>query len=289
MKRVLFVHGIGNHAAGYSDPWRQQFNRFLNFSLDQYVEGLWEPAMEGGGGGAAFGVGAHPAPDSGESAVKSEIEAALQDRAEALAMETSAGRDLPPSPASPAVDIAPAQPPVGMAVQPGEVQTVSIIDLIRNAWESPGDFVRYLADGNIRRNVKALVYNRLLQATDIADSVHVIAHSWGTVVVYEIAHDLAREHPGRKIATLFTLGSPLWIPPVRKRLEVSTGEKPTSVELWVNIEARGDRVGNWLHPIFEVDRDFQLPAPGGGNPHGSYFVPGNDAVQGDVVARYIQR
>ena len=55
----------------------------------------------------------------------------------------------------------------------------------------------------------------------------------------------------------------------------------------MNVDARGDLVGSWLSPAFAVDSDYQVPAFGPGDPHGSYFVEGNTAVQRDLVAHAI--
>src|SRR5688572_19049797 len=46
MTHVIWVHGIGNHTAGYSDPWRIAFDRYLKLPLDAYVEVLWETVFD---------------------------------------------------------------------------------------------------------------------------------------------------------------------------------------------------------------------------------------------------
>ncbi len=42
-EHIVWIHGIGRQRAGYSQPWRQAFNPFLNFEENQYHEALWGP------------------------------------------------------------------------------------------------------------------------------------------------------------------------------------------------------------------------------------------------------
>jgi hypothetical protein len=46
-RRIVWVHGIGEHTAGFSKPWRAVFNPFLKLRDTEYLEVLWEPVMEG--------------------------------------------------------------------------------------------------------------------------------------------------------------------------------------------------------------------------------------------------
>ena len=38
-----------------------------------------------------------------------------------------------------------------------------------------------------------------------------------------------------------------------------------------------------------VDKEFEVPNFGGGDAHGSYFAPGNEAVQRDIIVQTILR
>jgi len=114
------------------------------------------------------------------------------------------------------------------------------------------------------------------------DAISIIAHSWGTVVAYESLIDLEVELPVFQLADLFTLGSPLWA--VQQLLDDRSGRKPRNTGKWVNIHAQGDVIGSWLKPGFRVDQDYAVPDfSNGRDPHGSYFLPGNAAVQDNIV------
>jgi hypothetical protein len=39
--RIEWVHGIGPTQAGFSASWTQAFNQYLNFPLNDFIEGLW--------------------------------------------------------------------------------------------------------------------------------------------------------------------------------------------------------------------------------------------------------
>ena len=116
-------------------------------------------------------------------------------------------------------------------------------------------------------------------------SISLIAHSWGTVVAYESLLDMEVELPPLGIANLITLGSPLWL--VHHLLDDRSGRKPGNLANWVNIHARGDLIGSWLSSGFQVDKEFEVPNFGNGDPHGSYFMVGNEAVQHDIIAQAV--
>jgi hypothetical protein len=144
-----------------------------------------------------------------------------------------------------------------------------------------GDFIRYLVSRSVRSAVKERFKERLRPIVEASPRIGVVAHSWGTVVAYDSLLDLSGELPALQVGDLFTLGSPLWM--VRRFLEDSSGRKPPAVGEWVNVNAQGDLIGSWLRPAYAVDEDIQVPSMGEGA-HGSYFVPGNDAVQKTIVA-----
>ena len=83
--------------------------------------------------------------------------------------------------------------------------------------------------------------------------IDIISHSWGTVVVYEGLRELEKLSLSGKVATFFSVGSALSIAPVRDRLreENQDGNRPTNVEYWINLDAKGDLVGGmlYLNPI----------------------------------------
>ncbi|MFJ3794011.1 hypothetical protein [Kitasatospora sp. NPDC090091] len=85
----------------------------------------------------------------------------------------------------------------------------------------------------------------------------VVAHSLGSVVTYETLH----AHPELEIEMLLTVGSPLRVPSLARRLEPSLrggrGARPVGVKRWVNIADVGDIVAvpPKLSVAFPVDQD----------------------------------
>ncbi|GAA3738344.1 alpha/beta hydrolase [Salinactinospora qingdaonensis] len=93
----------------------------------------------------------------------------------------------------------------------------------------------YLADLPLRESVHAEV-----EAVVGADTRVVVGHSLGSVVAY----DALRRHPEWQVDTLVTLGSPLGVPGLMRRMwPPLDGERwPGSVTRWVNVAAREDAV-----------------------------------------------
>ncbi|CAL9411833.1 hypothetical protein SUDANB1_01667 [Streptomyces sp. enrichment culture] len=83
----------------------------------------------------------------------------------------------------------------------------------------------------------------------------VVAHSLGSVVAYETLH----AHPDLEIDLLLTLGSPLGLPAVMRKLDpeptAGRGARPPGVRHWVNIADVGDLVAlpRELGGAFPVD------------------------------------
>jgi metacaspase-1 len=283
--RIVWVHGIGDHKAGYSDPWRQNFNTYLKLPHASYVEVVWETVFETTRQRATRGRGQPTGPVSmtrmeqlEEAEIREQVQVILQARASAL-QEGSAS-----APATRGRRGAGQEVLEWSRLRKGPRKR-GFLDWLSQPDEYLGDFAKYLASKALRTAVKEEVKKKLRPLVEAEHRVSVVSHSWGTVVAYDALLDLAVELPTLRVAQLFTLGSPLWA--VRRFLEDSTGQKPAEVELWMNIEARGDPVGSWLSPAFRVDRDFQVPSFGPGDPHGSYFAEGNEAVQGNLVAKTI--
>lgn len=87
---------------------------------------------------------------------------------------------------------------------------------------------RYLRDPQLKADVDQIT------AAAAADAAVVIGHSLGSVV----AHEFLRQHPGHSAKLLLTLGSPLGLKMVRRRLPA--GE--LGVAHWVNVRDRHDPV-----------------------------------------------
>jgi hypothetical protein len=270
-RRIVWVHGVGEHRAGYSTKWRTVFDEFLQLAEDDYVEVLWEPVMEGRPPGARGAGGRAPRLTAEERADERRIRVELEARlAQQAVMEGGSGaRDF-------------GRPREWNAVRRATPR--GLWDIITNPGESIGDFARYLASRRLRLAVKECFKLALRPLAAERVPISVVSHSWGTVVAHDALVDLAAEMPNLKVANLFTLGSPLWL--VRPFLEEGSGRRPASVGYWMNVHARGDLVGSWLKPGFRVDRDYEVPSVGR-DAHGSYFVKGNEAVQRDLLATRI--
>jgi hypothetical protein len=281
-QRIVWIHGIGNHQPGYSAEWEQSFNTYLSLPHDSFLEVVWETVFDAARR-ATRGQRARGAPlkltrreQAAEAEVREQLTAILLARASAYqevkqpARPTRRGRSAPR----------------GEVLEWRELQRRArrrgVFDWLTWPDEYLGDFTWYLVSKRLRTAVKEEA-KKVLRPLAAADQrLSIIAHSWGTVVAYDALLDLEQELPSLNVANLFTLGSPLWL--VRYLLEDSSGRKPGELAFWMNVDARGDLVGSWLSPAFEVDRDYQVPSHGSGDPHGSYFVDGNVAVQRDLVA-----
>ena len=270
-RRVIWVHGIGEHRSGYAKPWRTVFNPFLKLNDADYTEVLWEPVMEGKPPGARGGGGTvrlTAEERARELQIRAELEARIEQRA-VIEATPGGARGL-------------RRPREWNAAR--RQTTRGFLDTLFNPGESIGDFARYLASRRLRLAVKECFKLQVRPLIGTNAEISVISHSWGTVVAHDALVDLAAEAPNLRVANLFTLGSPLWV--VRHFLEERGGKRPAPVGFWMNVHARGDAVGSWLKPAFKVDRDYEVPSHGN-DAHGSYFAKGNEAVQRDLIASRI--
>jgi hypothetical protein len=299
-QRLVWVHGIGDHVPGYSEPWEQSFDPHLTgFEHQNYVEVVWETVFdsamralrtEARADGAP--VALTPREQLAEGEVREQLKAILAARASAFdemrAPTPSAGREA--AVARPEILEWSAAQEAATARRSGRgiadrraAREAGFFGLFSLLDEYIGDFTSYLVSPRIRAAVQEEA-KKILRPL-VNDKVSIVAHSWGTVVAYDALLDLELEAPDLRVASLFTLGSPLWA--VRFLLEDSSGRKPGGLGFWMNITASGDLIGSWLAPAFQVDSDNLVPWFGQGDAHGSYFVAGNDAVQRDLIAASI--
>ena len=87
----------------------------------------------------------------------------------------------------------------------------------------------YIEKDNIAHDVNAHVRPFL---EDVGKCV-IVSHSLGTIVVYQILRELAREHNPVDSPLLVTLGSPLTIKPVLRKL-AKPRNRPADIMRWVN-------------------------------------------------------
>ncbi len=269
--RVIFVHGIGNHVAGYSDRWRTAFNRYLSLPLENFFEVVWDDVFDAKTRGER-GLAPVPELDPDEQQRAAEVTEELRELISSrhdlmldLADDDSGARLLGPDARDRAAER-------------------GLMNWLLNFDEYIGDFAKYLASEKVRAAVDARLSDKLTPLLQTGMPVVLITHSWGTVV----GHHTLRSIAGPSLPSLHcTLGSPLWMLPVRKSLKFDN--RTRGCDYWINVDAKGDLVGGPLAGKFAVNEDHSVPALGSGNAHGSYFDPDNSAVQRDIVAAAVSR
>ena len=273
--RIVWVHGVGHAKAGYSDTWRAAFNTYLKFPDSDYIEALWSGVFE------KMLVINLTQPDMALTP-QEQITGAV-DPCKTLATTLLARKSAIAEVESTLL--------LGEWSAIAGAKATDLTELSPPPWaldpeDYIGEFVDYLVDRRIRNAVKEKLKEQLRPLASHGYATSIIAHSWGTVVAYESLIDLETELPNFKLANFFTLGSPLWI--VHLLLDDRSGRKPHNTSKWINIHAQGDAVGSWLKPGFQVDKDLIVPNfNNSDDPHMSYFLPGNTAVQRDIIATAI--
>lgn len=281
-RAIVYVHGICKHVAGFSDDWWSALHPFTTeFGAGERGPGgtrdevVWSDLVNARALSAARGV---EADDRGRLAA--EIRETLQDRMDRHAIESG--------PRS-----APGEAPRALADSRA---------LISIPWlNCVDDFTIYMTNDAVRASILSRFTTVVGPLLSQGIEIDVISHSWGTVVAYEGLRELAG---GGAVAPLvrnfFTVGAALSIGAVKLRLRPDNrdGARPAMVRRWVNLDALGDPVGGPLQGRpYAVDDDFPNLAPfscssflGIVNPtcaHGSYFKQGNDPVNRDIFAKYI--
>ncbi|HEV2122940.1 MAG TPA: hypothetical protein VGW38_09210, partial [Chloroflexota bacterium] len=265
---VVWVHGIGDHAPGYSDEWRRVFNPHLNFPDNSYAEVLWESVFDTAPGP---GTRAEATTRAGQILTLTPEEAAEAERVREELTTFLQARESALRTAAPDASTRAGAEESEVWVNPAEADVAEVttrggfFTWLLNPDEYLGDFVKYLVSRPIRSAVKERFKEQMRLLEQMQPRIAVVAHSWGTVVAYDSLLDLSGERPDLEVRHLFTLGSPLWM--VRRVLEDRSGRKPPNVDTWINVNARGDLVGSWLRPAYGVDEDFQVPHIGDSGPH----------------------
>jgi len=234
MGRIICVHGIGDESPDFWKPWATTIKAAIGDG-DRYDGAWWEGAL---GTRAARGAsGGRPLvrPLTRRRGPRAAREDEVRDQLNAL-FRVNERR------------IQDAQGAQAKALPRGGL------------WDYVGDFVRYMVDEGVRARVQEAV--RTVFLADTSTDVSIVAHSWGTVVAYDVLHLLARQQPQFRCTNFVTLGSPLWLEPVRQILaDRGQHEKPANTGRWINAYNTLDPVGavlvGGLDSFYEggLDRD----------------------------------
>jgi pimeloyl-ACP methyl ester carboxylesterase len=164
------------------------------------------------------------------------------------------------------------------------------------------DFVRYMVQEQTREAILKEFIDVVRPLLEAGRTLHIVAHSWGSVVAYEGLRRLDDIQGGGIVDTLFTVGAAISMAPVQANLfdRTQDGRLPDRVSRIINLDARGDIVGGRVADQFEGARDFVRLSPTGCRTipftgttlnfacaHSSYFEPANKAVNRDLFARFI--
>ena len=263
---LVYVHGISTHDAGYSDGWFRALRGHLSRSMER-KEVLWSrhvnPRV------AATGSRQRSA---AERRFEQELLEELGSRAAALERRLSTPGDA-----------------VRLQGERGDGLAMD-------------DFIRYMTVSATRREILAEFRRVVFPLLQSGHNVHLIAHSWGTVVAYEGLRALDGQALSGRVRNLFCVGGALSIGVVRRNLfeRVHDGRRPAVVERVVNIDAGGDIVGGPIGEHFHVNQEVLGTKPTGCNEipftdvawnpacaHASYFREANLEVNRRIFARWI--
>ena len=256
MGRIICVHGIGDPAPDYWKEWQEAIEKVVGNS-NTYDGAYWEDVVEGRDAGVralSRRLERPKRPSRREEALRLTLQTLIRQNERQLQEEA---------------------PPATRGITPRG-----------GIWDYVGDFVKYMLDRNIRARVQERVRSKLLE--DVASETTIVAHSWGTVVAYDVLHQLAQGRSRFECRNLFTFGSPLWMDPVREILDDGRNHaKPTNTERWINVYNSFDPVGpsvaGGLDRLFggSLDRDERVTFLAW-NPHGilNYL---HDSTVGEIL------
>jgi metacaspase-1 len=324
-RRLIYVHGICRHDAGFSDDWWNSLQPFVTVfgagKLNQNrLEVVWSNLVNSGVaaaiGAATPGARVAVSDEQARAQVAASIRETLQDRADQQRLATGGAASSTTGAAVlggvASTSGAAAPPPVAnLEMVTGSGSSLSSLKVL-NADGVPvlggggggsclDDFAVYLVHEPTRQAIIDRFTAVVRQQLAAGNEIDVISHSWGTVVAYEGLRELEGNGVSLTgVRNFFTVGAALSIGAVKAGLRDQNrdGRKPTGVRRWVNLNARGDLVGGPLQGRpYEVDEDLVNFDPFGCgsllglvNPscsHRSYFQSGNDAVNRDIFARFI--
>jgi hypothetical protein len=271
---IVYVHGISKHDPGYSDEWFAALKPHLTGTVEKF-EVLWSDIVNAKAMMADADRATFAANLAAEESLRREVEAELESRK--IRNRQTEHEDIPE---------------VAKGICGGSGFALD-------------DFARYMAWQATRESILSRFTEVVQPLLQEGRTIHIISHSWGTVVGYEGLRRLDNETFPGSVTNLFVLGSALSIGVVQRNLfgRVTDGRLPKCVKQFYNVDADGDIVGGLISPPFTVTEQFLDQYPTGCSifpfrrrtarsftcAHGSYFQPENTAVNRDIVAHYINQ
>jgi len=259
---VVYTHGISQHQEGYSVPWWNALTPHLDRSLER-AEVLWSPVVN------PRGLRMSPRPRSAaEQDFAQQLERLLDDRQQQL-----------------------------LSTVPDASRSVSTMPSVseRSLDFAIDDFTRYMLNQDEREEILTIFDETVRPLLESGATVHLVSHSWGSVVAWEGLRRLDDESFAGRVVNLFVVGSALSLWPVQTNLfeRITDGRRPTVVDRVFNLNARGDIVGGPIGRNFDVNDEFLgLDAQGCslfnvGCSHVSYFQANNLVVNRDIFGLLI--
>lgn len=266
---IVYVHGISRHVSGYSDAWYQSLQPHLSRVIPKQ-EVLWSDLVN---------------PRSSGAVVPRQLGRETSQMAGVLRDELASRRER-----------------LAASLPQGGEQRGSVGQLDRGDGFALDDFARYMTN-SATRNAILERFDRVLRPLLTQGSkVHIIAHSWGSVVAYEGMRKFDQLNLPGTVKNLIVAGSALSIGAVQSNLfgRVGDGRRPSHVNRIINLDAGGDIVGGPIKGAFVVFDEHVGLSPTGCtkipftniaiNPfcaHSSYFQLDNLAVNRDLFAHFI--
>ena len=270
---VVYVHGISQHRPGYSDAWWNAMRPHLSRPMSK-MEVVWSDIVNPRSLELRAAL-SRATPQHAE--LRQEIEAELSRRVESDQRSSSRSR-------------------VSHEV------TARAESEVRGNGFSIDDFLRYMLDASVRGQILQRFDSIVRPLLDNGVKVHVVSHSWGTVVAYEGLRNLDSVSLSGRVANLFVVGSALSIGAVQSNLfgRITDGVRPLHVDRVINLDAGGDPVGGTIADQFDVDAEHLNLKPTGCTTipftniavsiscaHSSYFSDANRAVNREIFAATI--
>lgn len=253
--RLLFIHGIAQQDYSEAQLLGIWTDHLVDHGLDAGRLRASEPAMAYYGdrlytwtkGGAASPVPMGPAVDEQEISF---LAKALDEIAGANALDEDEIEAL-----SNAAAVAEGAQAIGQSSWIGR-RAVAIVSLLERISPARGQFAArvvrqayiYLANPGARKEIDDIVRSRIGSGELV-----IVSHSLGTVVAFNLLRELAAAGADVRVPLLVTLGSPLGLHEVKKRVGGAFAI-PSNVSKWMNFYDKGDPVtlGRALATSFAV-------------------------------------